>query len=74
MQLEVLTTAFLDGIRKNAPGLEDLIITFYRVDETIVETLNSFQLEMKQKHEEYKTVEEKFLHQSHKLKKLTLIN
>ena len=47
MQLEVLTTAFLDGISKNAPGLEDLIITFYRVDETIVETLNSFQLEMK---------------------------
>jgi hypothetical protein len=47
VQLEALTKAFLDGIRKNAPSLEEMIITFSRVDETVVETLNSFQLEMK---------------------------
>ena len=77
IELEALTKSFLDGIRENAQELEDLTIKFAKIDATVVEDLNQFQLELAASNitgEEGKTPAEQRMPVYHNLKRLTLIN
>ena len=46
IELESLTKSFLDGIRQNAQGLEELSIKFNRLDQSTVQVISQFQQEI----------------------------